>query len=370
MKSILHTIDTTGPGGAETVFLNLVEDLVLDGYRNIALIKGSGWVEQQLKKRNIEYYILRPSGFFSLSYYFNLILLLKKQQVKLVQAHLLGSILTCSIVCRICNIPLVATMHGQVDINPREKFVFIKQWIMPTGISKLVAVSQSLAEFIQTRGLFQNINIEIIYNGIDTRNYYKTAHGELRTKLGLDKNTILVGSLGNIRPAKNYDLLIETAAIIKQSQKTLPVHFLIAGHQRPDLMEKLNALAEERNVSSHIHFLGFLDDTPKYLSELDIFLLCSSSEGFSIATIEAMAAGVPIIATRCGGPEEIISDGLNGVLLEKNNPNAIAETILLLVNNKNRTLALTSEAKNHVNSTFSLNTMSDRYRSIYSQLLQ
>ncbi len=237
------------------------------------------------------------------------------------------------------------------------------------GISRLVAVSKSLASFVQSRGLFRRKDIEIIYNGIDTSRYYRSVRGELRTKLSVEENTILVGSLGNIRSAKHYDLLIEAAFIVKQSQKDRPVHFLIAGHQHPDLMEKLTVLADARNVITNVHFLGFLDDTPAYLSELDIFLLCSSTEGFSIATIEAMAAGVPVIATRCGGPEEIVTDGLNGLLVENNNPIAIGDAISFLTNNKNRAVTLSDEAKKHVGSTFSIEMMSNRYRSIYEGLL-
>lgn len=368
-RAILHIIDTTGPGGAETIFLNLVEQLHVDGYRNIALIKGPGWVEQQLKLRNIEYQILKPHGFLSIPYYLKLIRILYKQRVALVQAHLLGSILTSSIVCRICRIPLAATLHGQVDINPREKFVFIKQWLMATGVSSLIAVSRNLADYIHSRGLFRHKEIEVIYNGVDTKRYYRSTHSELKNRLHLNPDTILVGSLGNVRPAKNYELLIETAAILKQTGREENIHFLIAGHQRPELMKKLDALAAERMVTSMVHFLGFQDDTPKYLSELDLFLLCSSSEGFSIATIEAMASGAPVIATRCGGPEEIITDNVNGILLERNNPDLIAHTISLLIDDKNRREALITSAKNHIISQFSLNAMMERYRTIYSILL-
>ena len=77
-KSILHAIDTTGPGGAETVFLDLVQKLTLEGYNNYAIIKGAGWVENQLKRRGVRYYILKPSGFLSIKYYVELYKLIRK----------------------------------------------------------------------------------------------------------------------------------------------------------------------------------------------------------------------------------------------------------------------------------------------------
>ncbi|NLD94791.1 MAG: glycosyltransferase family 4 protein [Fibrobacter sp.] len=367
MKTILHTIDTTGPGGAETIFLNLVEKLTIDGYKNIALIKGPGWVEEQLKKRGIEYYVLKPSGFLSINYYIQLFGFVRRHKVKLVQAHLLGSILSFSIVCFLCRLPLVATLHGQVDINPDERAIRIKQWIMAIGVNQLVAVSKNLAEYIQVRGLFKRKKIEIIYNGIETERYFRTNTKSLLKKLGIADNALLIGSLGNVRPAKNYNLLIEVAALLRSGMIDRQIHFVIAGHKHPKLIESLNTLAKERNVSECVHFIGFYDNTPEFLSQLDIFLLCSSSEGFSIATIEAMAAGVPVIATKCGGPEEIVTHDVNGILVEINNPAVIADAIQRLVMSDNA--LLTTEAKRHVVATFSFETMILRYREVLGRLL-
>src|SRR4051812_7333705 len=103
-KSILHAIDTTGPGGAETVFLDLVEKLHVDGYKNYAIIKGPGWVEDQLKRRQIDYRILKPYGFFSIPYYMDLFKVIRRHNTRLVHAHLLGSTLTYSILGLIAHI--------------------------------------------------------------------------------------------------------------------------------------------------------------------------------------------------------------------------------------------------------------------------
>lgn len=367
-KTILHFIDTTGPGGAETVFLDLVELLQIDGYHNIALIKGPGWVEQQLKKRNIEYYIEKPSGFLSIPYYLKIINLCRDKRVSLIQAHLLGAVLTSSVAGLICRIPVVATIHGQVDINPQERFIFIKQRLIAAAVNKLVAVSRNLADYLQKRGLFKSSKVEIVYNGVDTAKYYRSDRGELKKKLGISENSIIVGSLGNVRPAKNYGLLIDAASILNQTHDK-EFHFCIAGHKHPVLIKTLNSLSEEKNVTKMVHFLDFIDDTPKFLSEIDLFLLCSSSEGFSIATIEAMAAGVPVVATRCGGPEEIITNNVNGILIENNNARMIADKLTFLSNDKKYREELVAAALTHVQQTFSRETMLNRYKALYNQIL-
>src|SRR5690606_35054555 len=201
-RTIIHAIDTTGPGGAETVFLDVVQQLQLENYNNLAIIKGAGWVEDQLKSRGVRYQIIKPRGFLSIPYYWQLHRLLKRENAVLVHAHLLGSTLTYSILCLLMRLPLVATLHGRVDINPNERFVAIKQWIMRLGVKKLVAVSQDLACYIESRGLFAAEAIDVIYNGIDPARYGNKSNGKLRSDLNLPADAILIGSLGNIRPAK------------------------------------------------------------------------------------------------------------------------------------------------------------------------
>ena len=95
-------------------------------HQNIALIKGPGWVEQQLIKQGIRYFVLKPYGFLSLPYYWQVLKLLRQQNVRLVQANLLSSTLTFSILTLLLGIPLVATLHGQVDVNPQERFIGLK----------------------------------------------------------------------------------------------------------------------------------------------------------------------------------------------------------------------------------------------------
>lgn len=365
--TILHAIDTTGPGGAETVFLDLAQHLAIEGYGTIAIIKGPGWVEDQLKSRNIPYLIVRPEGFLSLKYYWRLFQILRKQQVALIQAHLLGSTLTYSLLSFIRRVPLVATIHGKVDVNPNERRVYLKNRIMRAGVDRLVAVSEDLAQYIEQRRLFHKDAIRIIYNGIQVDRYRRTTQQAIKQSLHLPRDAILIGSLGNVRPAKAYDVLISAAkSVIAHNPK---VHFVIAGHLKAKLMEELNRQMEAINVQSNVHFIGFHSDTAEFLGQLDYFALSSSSEGFSIATIEAMATGLPIIATRCGGPEEIIRHNETGYLVNTNSPEELAGAIMTLIEDPETGERWASAAKEAVRNVFSLEKSLQEYRLIYQSLL-
>ena len=369
-KSILHAIDTTGPGGAETVFLDLVEKLRLDGYENYAIIKGPGWVEDQLKRRQIDYCILKPYGFLSIPYYLELLKIIRRRNTRLVHAHLLGSTLTYSILGLIARIPVIATLHGRVDVNPNERFVVIKNRIMKMGVTRLVAVSRDLASYIAARKLFRQKDIQVIYNGIEESRYGKSSSQSLRTRLGITGDAILIGSLGNVRPAKSYDVLIRAAAmLLKESRLSRDLHFIVAGHQKPDLMAQLQELIQEAGIEDNVHFIGFNDNTAEFLGQLDYFALSSSSEGFSIATIEAMATGLPVVVTRCGGPEEIIEHQKTGLLVAVNDPKALARGLITLIENKQLSDELAGAGRKHVESVFSFAAMLDTYKKAYTNIL-
>ncbi|RYY77041.1 MAG: glycosyltransferase [Gammaproteobacteria bacterium] len=369
-KSILHAIDTTGPGGAETVFLDLVEKLQIDGYKNYAVIKGPGWVEDQLKRRRIDYQILKPHGFLSIPYYFDLLKVIRRHNTRLVHAHLLGSTLTYSILALVARIPVIATLHGRVDVNPNERFVAIKNRIMKLGVTRLVAVSRDLASYIAARKLFRQKDIQVIYNGIEESRYGKINTQALRTRLGITSDAILIGSLGNVRPAKSYDVLIRAASmLLKEGDLRRELHFIVAGHQKPDLMAMLQELIQEYGIEDNVHFIGFYDNTAEFLGQLDYFALSSSSEGFSIATIEAMATGLPVVVTRCGGPEEIIEHQKTGLLVSVNEPQALAMGLKMLIENKHLSDELAGCGRKHVESVFSFAAMLDTYKKAYVNIL-
>jgi len=367
-RTILHVIDTTGPGGAETVYLSLLENLHIEGCKNLALITGKGWVANQLIKRNVDFVIIEPRGFLSIGYYFRLLNLIKTENVDLVHAHLLGSILSCSLVCWLLRVPLVATFHGQVDVSPNERHAAIKRLIIRFGVSKMVAVSKALSRYIESIGLGKSGRVITIYNGVDVNNYLNNKKNYLRPALSISPESLLVGCLGNIRPAKNYQLMLDVAAKIN-SKKSNDVHFVIAGHQKEPLMSELKDRARLLNVDQNVHWIGYCEDTAGFLSEIDIFLLCSDTEGFSIATIEAMSARLPVISTLCGGPEEIIEHGITGFLVPKNDSQAIVTVINRLKSDINFAKKIGENGADHVKNYFSIDAMIDKYKNVYGSLL-
>ncbi len=367
-KTILHLIDTTGPGGAETIFIQLADKLREHGYSSVVVISGKGWVEEELKRRGLQPYIIPAKGSFAIGLLSQLVQLVKKHRVDIIQSHLLGSNVYAAMVGLLTRTPVVATYHGMVDVNPNERFKWLKNKMMRWGINRYVAVSQGLLKNIQERGLLDPNKACVIYNGVELERYNKASTSDLREELSLAKNAILVGSLGNIRPAKAYHVLIESAKGLIEKYPHL--NFVIAGHKKPSLMNELQIQLEESGLQSHFHFIGFCNDTAGFLLQMDLFALSSSSEGFSIATIEAMAAKLPAVVTRCGGPEEIISPEKTGLMVEPNDAKALAQGITRLIESPELCNSLASQAYKHVEQNFTMQAMLKGYQSEYQKLLK
>lgn len=364
MNTVLHLIDTTGPGGAETVFTSLLGELQNTEFRNVVVLRGEGWVADRVRSLGITPYIIDSKGSFNLGYISALRDLVKACEVTLIHAHLLGSNVYGALLALLCRKPMIATFHGAVDVATRERFLRAKFAIIGWGASSIVCVSQQLQRELAERSTLPTRKLEVIYNGVDPSQFSSDCPGGLRAALGLPERTTLIVSVGNIRPAKGYRYLIDAAVTL--AEKEPEIHFVVIGHQRKDVFDELKARIARAARQPNIHWLGFREDIADVLRQADVFLLPSVSEGFSIATVEAMLAGIPVIATRSGGPEEILEDNQTGYLVPVRDSGAIVRAIETLLDPAERGRVITA-ARDRAQQRFSLHSMLGRYLDLYNK---
>jgi hypothetical protein len=151
MKTILHAIDTTGPGGAETVFIDLATDLPKDKYRSVVVIHCMGWVYDELYRRGIGPILLDAKASFNWRYLLALRKIIKRERVDLIQSYLLGSNGYCSLLGLLTEKLVIAAFHGAVDIGENERFKRLRFTAINAGASRIVAVIDSLCEDILHR---------------------------------------------------------------------------------------------------------------------------------------------------------------------------------------------------------------------------
>ncbi|MBU6950596.1 glycosyltransferase family 4 protein [Hahella sp. HN01] len=363
MKNVLHLIDTTGPGGAETVFIQLLRNLSKDKYRHYVILRGDGWVADQVRESGLEPVFIDSKGSFNLGYAWALVKFVRSMKIDVIHAHLMGSNVYGALVAMLTRKPMIATFHGGVDVAKQERLLNLKFKLISLGADSIVSVSKKLEEELKQRGELESSKLKLIYNGVDP-GLFSRRGGTLKSELGLPDGAIVVLSVGNIRPAKGYEHLVDAAAKMKGAQE---YHFVVVGDQKKSLYEELLRRVESHGGVPNLHFLGFRSDVKDLLGQADIFLLTSISEGFSIATVEAMMAGLTVVATRSGGPEEIIEDEVSGQLIPVGDSEAV-KTALLKLRDKEYADKLRQAALSSAKERFSLVNMVRDYEGLYDKL--
>jgi glycosyltransferase involved in cell wall biosynthesis len=364
-KNILYTIDTTGPGGAEKVFVELIRNLDRNKYSANVVLKGKGWLHDAVVGSGITPKVINMDGSFNFSYFMQLVKIIREEKIDLIHSHLFGSNVYCSLAGFICRVPVISTFHGTVDSRPDDRLLKLKFHLINLGTNYIVFVSEYLKNYYLDSTPVNRSKSITIYNGVDSNHFSLPKNNQLREKLGFTNQDILIGALGNIRPAKGYDILLQAASIV--TKKFPQCKFVVAGQGDEARYQDLLALREKLGLGLSFKFLGFISETEQFLNSIDLFVLPSITEGFSISTIEAMAAGKPCIVTDSGGPGEIISHLKDGILVEPNNPEAIAQGLKLCLNDEGMRAALVLNCKKTVRERFNIESMIRKYSELYDK---
>ena len=344
----------------------LAQQLPASRYRNLVALPATGWLYDRLLSLGFSPFLVGGRKGFDFAYLRELVRIIREYRVDIVQSHLFGSNLYCCLAGMLARVPVVCTFHGGVDVGQRSIGRWIKLRIIGRLAARVVSVSHALeVELLRLGGLTPR-KCTVIHNGIDPVRYASRRDNTLRRQLGLVDGDVLIGAVGNIRPAKDYVTLLHAAArLVSLSPR---YRIAIAGEGRNALSEKLLALRQKLGLENVVHFVGFQADVAGYLNNLDLFVLSSSSEGFSISTIEAMACLLPVVATRSGGPEEIIDHGVNGMLVLVGDSVQFAEHLHSLVCDSVRAGELAIAARATILNRYGQARMLSLYEAIYDEL--
>ena len=359
--TVLHLIESTGPGGGETIYIDLAQAAKDEGYRSITVVSGPGWVQSELELRGLEHRVIDCKGTLNFRFLRKVIGLIRSEGVTRIQSHFFGTAVYACMAGLLCRVPVVATIHGHVDIAPKERARLLKLLIIRLGAKKVVAVTDQLKSFLLSQPLLTEKLVATVYNGIDADSFSRIESNHHRMNAGIG-DAPLIGSLGNIREPKNYPLAIATIA--KLHERGHKVHYAVAGQGSDEKMAELEALATELGIADFVHLLGFKESTQAFLSELDIFLMSSSSEGHPLALTQAMINGVPIVSTP-SGVEEIVIDGVEAAISPNHDAEALADSIARLLEDESYANYLTATAKMKALTHFSKESMTRQYMALY-----
>ena len=367
--NILHIIESGGPGGAETVLLNMVNNLDRERYHSTVVLLRTGWLHQKLRENGVSTVLLNSARSYDLGLLFKLWRKIKERRIDLIHSHLPDVNLYSCLAGFAAGVPIVTTYHGRAPNLQRSiSIVNLKYSLIRRFSTKIVAVSDWLKNDLAQRARFPLPRLKTIYNGVDWKRFGHPFDPKAKRKeLKINSDEKVVGMVANLRPAKGYEYFIRAAAIIAES---IPgVRFLIIGEEENRLKKRIIKEVDALGLRDKVILLGFREDVPELLRILDVFALSSVSEGLSIATIEAMAAGVPVVVTKSGGPQEVVMHGRTGFLVPPRDEKRLAEKLLLLLRNKKLAASLGRKAQVQVRTKFGIDRMIRDYQALYQECL-
>jgi glycosyltransferase involved in cell wall biosynthesis len=226
----------------------------------------------------------------------------------------------------------------------------------------VVAVSTSTRDALVDFGLPAE-KITLIQNGVDTAAYSPGRAEDLRTQLGLRPDDLLIGAVGNIRAPKAYEVLLKSAKLVLGECPR--AFFVIVGEGNEAALRPLLRLRADLKIDERVKFIGFRRSEAALYWNFDVFVSSSRSEGLSLAFLEAMASGRPIVATRSGGPQEAVVEGQSGILVPIEDPPSLAAALIQVLTDASLATRLGAAARQHVVDNFSLEATVCKYEALY-----
>lgn len=262
--------------------------------------------------------------------------------------------------------PVLFTEHGRFfpDYPNWKRKAFNS--LLRRRSDRFVAVGHAVREALVNNEGLPRTRIQVVYNGIDlSRSQSEPCSPcQVRESLGIAKDAIVVLTVARLDPIKDHRTAL--AAIARAVRQIPQLRYLIVGDgpQRESIEREITSLGLRDTVS----MLGTRRDVNAMLSASDIFLLTSVSEGIPVTILEAMAAGVPVVATEVGGVPELVDDGVTGFLAPASDSAALADSIVRLCASAELRRSVAERARQRVASDFSQSTMIDEYARLYQEM--
>jgi len=364
---VLHVISYMGRGGAEMGILKLIAGLGEGFEHRICTTRGfdADFVRSSFSEEKM--YVAGNSDLKLQFPLFRLARIMRQYRPHIVHTRNWGAIEAVA-AARLAGVPVVIhSEHGyEVDMFaglPMRRRLFRRAAYAMTDV--IFAVTRELRDFHARQAWIRPERMGVIYNGVDTLRFApcRETRIAMRSELGLPEESFVIGAVGRLVPIKDHHTLLEAAALLSRGGVDVRVLLVGSGPER----EKLQSQATDA-LEGRVCFTGDSSRVPEMLNAMDVFVLPSLGEGMSNTLLEAMACGLPVLATNVGGNPEIIENNLNGCLFTPGDAEWLADRLKLLARDPAIVHQLGTAARNRAMESFSLSRMLETYRSFYLEL--
>ncbi len=355
---ILQICSAREIGGGERHVIDLSNALARRGHEVFAALEPSSPVSEKLidiSRANIVQFPMRNA--LNISTAAKLARFVRQHEIEIVHAHIARDYPLAAVIADRRSARLVLTRHVLFPLNRVHR-------LTRRRVKSVIAVSRAVAESVRARHIFRGDQLIVIHNGIDVDHFLRNRTPRVA------QHQMRVGMVGHLAPIKGQEDFIRAAAIVCAQRHK--VDFIIAGEDKStsgDDRKALESLIGELGLTQRVHLVGWVEDVAELLATLDVFVSPSRSEPFGLSIVEAMAAGVPVIATSSEGAREIIDADSTGLMVPIADVKTLADAISSLLDDRARRELLATNAKRAARERFSLQHMVEATEDVYRRAL-
>lgn len=365
---ILHVLHALHIGGMENGLVNLVNHLPPDRFRHaiVCVEDFSPAFRARIVRPDIEVIALNRSRIGVWALRRALYRLFQAHRPALVHTRNLSG-LDAVLPARLAGVPCVHSEHGwDVDnLDGRAWKPLLLRRLHRPFIQQYIAVSRDLARFLEQTVGVPRARVHCLHNGVDASRFHPSTQRERAClpEQFRDPARVLFGTVGRLQDVKDQATLIRAFAALPTSGRGSPPGLVLVGEG--PLETRLKALAGELGVAERTVFLGPSDAIPEVMRALDVFVLPSLNEGISNTLLEAMASGLPVLATHVGGNRELFEDGVEGRFFAPGDVSALTRAFTTLLDDVATRARLGAASRARVEAHFSLPRMMEGYARVY-----
>jgi glycosyltransferase involved in cell wall biosynthesis len=353
---IVQAIETAGPGGTEEVLIGLCKALREMGHDvSVVLIK-TGWLQDRLEAERIPVDAMTLHRPFEPAFVRRLAAVIANRRADVLHTHEFTLAFYGKLAGRSTRVPLVATAHGANFARGFKRRILGAAVLRPSKALRLTAVSGALARIIASELLVPVGRIQVVRNGIDIP-------PPVQPRMQQTGAFRLV-AVGNLYPVKNHGVLVRVVGALRRSGVPAELDVLGRGSEEASLRAEIGKLG----LTDAVRLQGFRSDVAEFLQRADVFVSSSVSEQMPLSFLEAMARGLPVVASRVGGVPEIVDEGSTGLLFDSGDETTATAHLQSLWLDPAKRIALGKRAREIAEAQYGVSVMAETYAMIYREL--
>jgi glycosyltransferase involved in cell wall biosynthesis len=351
------------PGGAERLVVDLARRLRPDFEPVVCCLDERGAWARELDDAGVRVHVLGRRPGFQPGLGRRLARLAAEENCGVVHCHQYSPfVYGCLAKWFSPQLRLVFTEHGRLagaEVSSKRR---LANRVLARTPGRFFAVCHELRQFLEAEG-FPAGRLEVCYNGIEPGEVASpTSRADARRRLDVPEDAFVVGSVARLDPVKDLGTLLSAFRRLAADREDARLILVGDGPER----ERLEASAREGGLAGRVHFLGARDDVRRLLPALDVYVNSSTYEGVSLTIVEAMATGLPVVATRVGGTPEVLEHGVNGRLVPAGGAEALGAALQELAGSDDARRRLGAAARETVERRFRFDDMRDTYARAYA----